>query len=321
MVKPNHFLYPQGLVKQNQVKNLNQLRQLPPSVKPPQKQELDARGNLLSEVVIVGSMRVSVICRIIIKLNSHQNIKMKFFLTFLLFSFSSYSFSQAPIGQIVVKTTGAKLTMDESTSSTELLKLAKGDTLSMLDIVFPSGSSSPRFKAEFNGQIGFVSEYFLEQIFTSSAGIVATKTLLDEAKRIKKLEMDSIANVEKSLKAQEMAEYMAKFEIDEEEQIRINDSIADAMLANIKSKNRAAVESDQRLRREKYVKKYGTEVGEKIAKRIIWIGMTEEMLIDSWGNPKDINSTVTRYSHRKQYVYSSNQYVYVENGVVDAWQD
>ena len=246
---------------------------------------------------------------------------MKFFLTFLLFCFSSYAFSQAPLGQIVVKTTGAKLTIAEAPNSTELLKLTKGDTLSLLDIVFPSGSSSPRLKTEFNGQIGFVSEYFLEPTFTSSAGIVATKTLLDEAKRIKKLEIDSIADTRKSLKAQEMTEYLARFEIDEEEQIRINDSIADAMLADIKAKNRAAVENNLRLRREKYYKKYGSETGEKITKRTIWIGMTEEMLIDSWGKPKEINSTVTRYSHRKQYVYSSNQYVYVENGVVDAWQN
>ncbi|MDR7131649.1 hypothetical protein J2X69_004013 [Algoriphagus sp. 4150] len=246
---------------------------------------------------------------------------MKIFLTLVLFSYSTYAFSQAPIGQIVVKTSGAKLTVAEAPNSAELLKLTKGDTLSLLGIVFPSGSSSHRMKTEFQGQIGFVSEYFLQPTFTSSAGVSTTKSLLDETKRIKRLEMDSIAKVKKSIMSQEMAEYMAKFEIDEEEQIRINDSIADAMLANIKAKNRAAVESDQRLRREKYIKKYGTEVGEKIAKRTIWIGMTEEMLIDSWGNPKDINSTVTRYSHRKQYVYSSNQYVYVENGVVDAWQD
>jgi hypothetical protein len=70
-----------------------------------------------------------------------------------------------------------------------------------------------------------------------------------------------------------------------------------------------------------FVKKYGTVNGEKVAKGLIWIGMTEEMLLDSWGQPEDINSTVTRYGSRKQYVYGSGQYVYVENGKVEAWQD
>lgn len=283
---------------------------------PPPKPDPDAHGNLLPEVVIAGSMRSNDSY-----IKDYKTIEMKIFLTLVLFSYSTYAFSQVPLGQVVVKTTGAKLTVAEAPDSAELLKLTQGDTLSLLDVIYPSRSSFPGLKIEFKRHIGFVSEYFLQPTFTSSAGIATTKSLLDEAKRVRRLEMDSIANVKKSLKAQEMAEYLAKFEIDEEEQIRINDSIADAMLANVKAKNRAAVENDRRLRQEKYVKKYGSETGEKIAKRTIWIGMTEEMLIDSWGNPKDINSTVTRYSHRKQYVYSSSQYVYVENGVVEAWQN
>jgi hypothetical protein len=67
--------------------------------------------------------------------------------------------------------------------------------------------------------------------------------------------------------------------------------------------------------------KYGEWATNRILQKTIWIGMTEEMLIDSWGNPQDINSTVTRYGSRKQYVYGGGQYVYVVNGKVDAWQN
>ena len=68
-------------------------------------------------------------------------------------------------------------------------------------------------------------------------------------------------------------------------------------------------------------KKYGSSVATRILEGKIWIGMTEQMLLESWGQPEDINTTVTRYSSRKQYVYGSGRYVYVENGKVDAWQN
>lgn len=124
----------------------------------------------------------------------------------------------------------------------------------------------------------------------------------------------------------------SKQSFDEEAEIRRNDSIADIL--NRKSKADAALaikkaneeelakkEREINKRKPLYVKKYGAVIGEKIAKGLIWIGMTEQMLIDSWGQPEEVNSTVTRYGRRKQYVYGSGQYVYVENGKVDAWQN
>ena len=123
-----------------------------------------------------------------------------------------------------------------------------------------------------------------------------------------------------------------KFSFDEETEIRRNDSIADIL--NRKSKADAAStikkSRDEELaakakeisrRRPIFIKKYGPVNGEKVAKGLIWVGMTEEMLYDSWGQPEDINNTVTSYGSRKQFVYGSGQYVYVLNGKVDAWQD
>jgi hypothetical protein len=90
---------------------------------------------------------------------------------------------------------------------------------------------------------------------------------------------------------------------------------------------RKRIEEERRLtkinaeRKAALTKKYGSFAAIRILERKIWIGMTEAMLLDSWGEPEDINTTVNRYVTRKQYVYGSGRYVYVENGKVDAWQN
>jgi|GEM_PF-2351927 len=79
-------------------------------------------------------------------------------------------------------------------------------------------------------------------------------------------------------------------------------------------------EQKDSLRKINIIAKYGQKIGQKLIDKTIWIGMTEEMLYDSWGQPKEINRTVTKYGEHKQCIYSS-AYVYVENGVVTSWQD
>lgn len=95
------------------------------------------------------------------------------------------------------------------------------------------------------------------------------------------------------------------------------DSLANERLR--KEELRKKEEFDFRLK--EMVDRYGKTNGEKIAQRIIWIGMSEQMLIDSWGYPLDINRTVTANMVKKQFVYPNYQYVYLENGKVTAWQD
>lgn len=78
-------------------------------------------------------------------------------------------------------------------------------------------------------------------------------------------------------------------------------------------------ESEKRL---KYlVEKFGEQDGRRVFDKSIWIGMTESMLIESRGQPKEINTTVTKYGTSKQFVYGNGRYVYVENGKVEAWQN
>lgn len=81
---------------------------------------------------------------------------------------------------------------------------------------------------------------------------------------------------------------------------------------------------EQKIKAERkaaLTKKYGSSAATRVLEGKIWIGMTEQMLLESWGRPDDINTTVTRYGTSKQFVYGLGRYVYVKNGIVDSWQN
>jgi hypothetical protein len=76
----------------------------------------------------------------------------------------------------------------------------------------------------------------------------------------------------------------------------------------------------EREKRDALIKKYGEVNGSKIYQQKIWIGMTRQMLLESWGKPDDINRTVGGFGVHEQFVYG-DKYVYVEDGEVTSWQD
>lgn len=90
--------------------------------------------------------------------------------------------------------------------------------------------------------------------------------------------------------------------------------------ASFREKLDASISGQKEARLKEMVEKYGKSNGKRIADEEIWIGMKREMLIDSRGYPDDINRTVVPGNTHEQFVYGS-QYIYVENGVVTAWQD
>lgn len=53
----------------------------------------------------------------------------------------------------------------------------------------------------------------------------------------------------------------------------------------------------------------------------IWIGMTEEMILDSMGKPEDKNRTVGSWGVHEQWIYNGDTYLYIENGKLTSWQD
>jgi len=82
------------------------------------------------------------------------------------------------------------------------------------------------------------------------------------------------------------------------------------------------------LRRQgELIKKYGEEIGIKVFNRKMWTGMTEEQLIDSWGNPDDLKNG----SKRKTYYYNtkygprggitSQTSITIKDGIVSDWRE
>ncbi|MCR4346477.1 MAG: hypothetical protein NUV55_04620 [Sulfuricaulis sp.] len=59
---------------------------------------------------------------------------------------------------------------------------------------------------------------------------------------------------------------------------------------------------------------------ESIKQKKVFIGMTAEQLILSWGKPEKVNRTITKNVTHEQWIYG-NQYVYVENDKVTAIQE
>ncbi|MBO6524171.1 MAG: SH3 domain-containing protein [Balneolaceae bacterium] len=56
----------------------------------------------------------------------------------------------------------------------------------------------------------------------------------------------------------------------------------------------------------------------------IRIGMTKEMVIASWGEPDDVNRTVTQFTVREQLIYgtiSNRTYLYIVDGILTSFQD
>ena len=82
-----------------------------------------------------------------------------------------------------------------------------------------------------------------------------------------------------------------------------------------------AAESAKKKRLVTLTSKYGSKTAASIIERKIWIGMTKDMLRESWGAPEDINRTVAAASIHEQWVYRYGRYVYIEDGTVTSWQD
>lgn len=123
-----------------------------------------------------------------------------------------------------------------------------------------------------------------------------------------------------------------RIEKEKEEKIRIANKTQEEKIAieNKKKDQQNAIEKRKLDEREKKFeiekrktmleRKYGVDIALRIFEKKIWIGMTKEMLFESWGRPNDINRTVGSWGVHEQCIYTG-AYVYIENGVVTSWQD
>jgi len=61
-----------------------------------------------------------------------------------------------------------------------------------------------------------------------------------------------------------------------------------------------------------------------LRERKVWIGVTKEMALLSWGRPDDINKTITTHIVREQWVYQrshyKSDYLYFDDGILSGIQ-
>jgi len=75
------------------------------------------------------------------------------------------------------------------------------------------------------------------------------------------------------------------------------------------------------------VQKFGVEPAERIMARKVWQGMTSEQLLESWGQPEDVDEKVMKSKTKQVWKYKEigkNRYrqrVFIENNFVVGWQD
>tara|TARA_B100000787_G_C16087165_1_gene247201 strand:+ start:159 stop:665 length:507 start_codon:yes stop_codon:yes gene_type:complete len=68
------------------------------------------------------------------------------------------------------------------------------------------------------------------------------------------------------------------------------------------------------------IKKFGLKDGRKVNLHSVWIGMSKEMLLASYGEPKEKNINIYGKVTHEQWLYI-RYYIYLEDGIVTAMQD
>lgn len=74
---------------------------------------------------------------------------------------------------------------------------------------------------------------------------------------------------------------------------------------------------------DEYKKAYGNSIAYKLNNSEVWLGMTENMLLNSVGRPSSINETVGSWGVKRQYVYRYDgvlHYYYFKNGYLTSYQ-
>jgi hypothetical protein len=71
--------------------------------------------------------------------------------------------------------------------------------------------------------------------------------------------------------------------------------------------------------RKLYILKYGEEIGNKIAYKQIWTGMTDEMVLESWGEPDRVDKNVEEWGTFTQWFYGNVTFFFKDGKLTD-WE-
>lgn len=69
-----------------------------------------------------------------------------------------------------------------------------------------------------------------------------------------------------------------------------------------------------------YIKKYGKELGSRIAAGRVWVGMTEQMLLDSYGKPDKVNRNKEKWGVFAQYYYGKIVFFFRDGKLIE-WEE
>lgn len=83
----------------------------------------------------------------------------------------------------------------------------------------------------------------------------------------------------------------------------------------------AMLEKEEREYKATLIRKYGKKNALLILENAVQIGFTKEMCVEAWGEPYDINRTVTRNGIHEQWVYDIGRYLYFDGNILTAIQD
>jgi len=193
----------------------------------------------------------------------------------------------------------------DNSSGAVLYELKKGDILTLIDF----NDDIDYWMVSYNGNIGYVNDVLIQQ----NSAVLDYKNYLQAIKEQQKREKEEL-ELENARKADEAKKVAAQ---KAEERRKIEEQ------KNEENAKRLALEETKKAKewKDSLVQKYGKEVADKIIAKKIWIGMTREMAMESWGYPEDINRSVGSWGVHEQWVYSNNRYLYIENGILTSWQD
>lgn len=77
----------------------------------------------------------------------------------------------------------------------------------------------------------------------------------------------------------------------------------------------------EQMKRELIIK-YGNDIGTKLAEQKIWVGMTDEMVKDTWGVPDRNIRNIGNFGTHEQWVYDIlHTHLIFVNGVLTTWRE
>lgn len=106
--------------------------------------------------------------------------------------------------------------------------------------------------------------------------------------------------------------------------MNINSKVA--LMNEIKELKRESLDLDEKISKitseieTLYTIKFGKEIGARIYKKQIWKGMTEKMLLASWGNPDKIEKNVEKWGTFTQWYYGNITFFFRDSKLVD-WEE